>query len=128
MKIALGQMNPTVGDLAGNSQIMLRFAERAAAARADIIVFPELSLTGYPPRDLVEKASFLERVEDHLQAMAPKAPLPMIVGYTGRVASATGKQVLNSAAVIDKGQVVFRYSKMLLPIYHVFDDTQWLLR
>jgi len=53
MKIALGQINPTVGDLPGNARLMLQFAERAAAAHADIIVFPELSLTGYPPRDLV---------------------------------------------------------------------------
>ena len=127
MKIALGQINPTVGDLAGNSRLMLDFATRSAGENADIIAFPELSLTGYPPRDLVEKPSFLERVEDHLQALAQKAPLSMIVGYTGRVAAATGKQALNSAAVIDKGAVVFRQSKMLLPNYDVFDEARYFV-
>ena len=127
MKIALGQINPTVGDLGGNARLMLRFAERAAAARADLIAFPELSLTGYPPRDLVEKPSFLERVEDELQALAKLAPLAMIVGYTGRVASATGKQALNSAAVLDGGKVVFRQSKMLLPTYDVFDEARYFV-
>ena len=127
MKIALGQINPTVGDLAGNSALMLRFAERAAGAGADIIAFPELSLTGYPPRDLVEKPSFLERVEHHLQELAPKAPLAMIVGYTGKVASTTGKRALNSAAVIDEGKIIFRQSKMLLPNYDVFDEARYFV-
>ena len=127
MKIALGQINPTVGDLPGNSRLMLEFAQRAATAKADIIVFPELSLTGYPPRDLVEKHSFLDRVEDHLQSLATQAPMAMIVGYTGRVAASTGKQALNSAAVIDKGQVVFRQSKMLLPTYDVFDEARYFV-
>ena len=125
MKIALGQVNPTVGDLPGNSALMLQFAQRAAAAHADVIVFPELSLTGYPPRDLVEKPSFLERVEDQLQSLAKQAPLSMIVGYTGRVGSHTGKQALNSAAVIDNGEIVFRQSKMLLPNYDVFDEARY---
>ena len=127
MKIALGQINPTVGDLPGNSDLMLRFAERAANANADVIVFPELSLTGYPPRDLVEKPSFLERVEDQLQALAKQAPVSMIVGYTGRVGSKTGKQALNSAAVIDNGEIVFRQSKMLLPTYDVFDEARYFV-
>src|ERR1700710_196971 len=120
MKIALGQINPTVGDLSGNARLMLQFAERAAAGGADIIAFPELSLTGYPPRDLVEKPSFLERVEDNLQDLAKQTaalPIALIVGYTGKVGSATGKQALNSAAVLDQGKVVFRQSKMLLPTY-----------
>jgi len=66
MKIALGQINPTVGDLAGNVDLMLRFARDAAGRGATLIVFPELSLCGYPPRDLVEKESFLERSECEL--------------------------------------------------------------
>jgi len=130
MKIALGQINPTVGDLPGNARLMLQFAERAAAAGADIIAFPELSLTGYPPRDLVEKPSFLERVEDQLQQLAAETAhlaTALIVGYTGRVGSPTGKQALNSAAVIDRGQVVFRQSKMLLPTYDVFDEARYFV-
>jgi predicted amidohydrolase len=61
MRIALGQINPTVGDLPGNLALMLGFAKEAAARYAELIVFPELSVTGYPPRDLVEKPSFIER-------------------------------------------------------------------
>ena len=130
MKIALGQINPTVGDLPGNARIMLQFAHRAAAAKADIVVFPELSLTGYPPRDLAEKPSFLERVEDNLQNLAKQSanlPIAIIAGYTGRVGSPTGKQALNSAAVIDRGEVVFRQSKMLLPTYDVFDEARYFV-
>ena len=127
MKIALGQINPTVGDLPGNARLMLQFAERAAAAHADIIAFPELSLTGYPPRDLVEKPSFLERVEDQLQSLAKQAPVSMIVGYTGRAADKPGKQALNSAAVIDNREIVFRQSKMLLPNYDVFDEARYFV-
>ena len=63
MRIALAQINPTVGDLAGNVDRMTRAARDAAARGAEVVVFPELSLTGYPPRDLVEKPSFIERSE-----------------------------------------------------------------
>lgn len=130
MKIALGQINPTVGDLPGNARLMLEFTERAAAEKADIIAFPELSLTGYPPRDLVEKPSFLERVEDQLQQLATQTaalPTSLVVGYAGKVVSPTGKRALNSAAVIDRGQIVFRQSKMLLPTYDVFDEARYFV-
>ena len=70
MKIALGQINTTVGDLSGNVNLMVAAARRAAALGADLIAFPELSITGYPPRDLVEKESFLERSECELQRLA----------------------------------------------------------
>ena len=70
MRIALGQINPTVGDLAGNRDLMTRFAVRAAEAGAGLIVFPELSLTGYPPRDLVEKPTFLDGAEQALRELA----------------------------------------------------------
>src|SRR5207237_5190266 len=118
MKIALGQIDSTVGDLPGNVARMATFAGRAAALRADLIVFPELSITGYPPRDLVEKESFVERSECELQRLARETaelPLALICGYVGRSSEPTGKRVTNSAAILHRGQVVFRQTKMLLP-------------
>src|SRR3982074_3734129 len=118
MKIALGQINPTVGDLAGNVDRMVDFARRASEASADLIVFPELSVTGYPPRDLVEKESFLERSECELQRLAretARLPIALICGYVGKSAEQAGKRATNSAAILQRGKIVFRQTKMLLP-------------
>jgi len=128
MRIALAQINPTVGDLAGNVDLMTRAARDAAARNADIVVFPELSITGYPPRDLVEKPSFLEASESALARLARETSdlkLSVICGYVGRSQAETGKRALNSAAVIECGAVVFRQSKMLLPTYDVFDEARY---
>ena len=125
MRIALGQIDTTVGDLAGNVGLMTRFARRAAALKADLVVFPELSLTGYPPRDLVEKPSFLERTEKKLAKLAAETAdlaLAVIAGYAGRSGIANGRPAANRAALIRGGQVVFRQQKMLLPTYDVFDE------
>jgi len=127
MRIALGQINPTVGDLAGNLALMLRFAKEAAARKAELIVFPELSITGYPPRDLVEKPNFIERSERAVQQLAEAAkdlPISIIAGYVGRSHKPTGKQATNSAAVIRSGKVVMRQTKILLPTYDVFDEAR----
>jgi NAD+ synthase (glutamine-hydrolysing) len=127
MRIALGQINPTVGDLAGNLALILRFAREAAARKAELIVFPELSITGYPPRDLVEKPNFIERSERAVQQLAEAAkdlPISIIAGYVGRSHKSTGKQATNSAAVIRSGKVVMRQTKILLPTYDVFDEAR----
>jgi NAD+ synthase/NAD+ synthase (glutamine-hydrolysing) len=127
MRIALGQINPTVGDIPGNSDLCVDFARRAAARNADLIVFPELALTGYPPRDLVEKRGFIERSEaavEKLAAATKDLSLAVIAGYVGRSHSNTGKQATNSAAIIHAGQVLLRQVKMLLPTYDVFDETR----
>ena len=90
MKIALGQINTTIGDLTGNVDRMVAAARKAAALGADLVAFPELSLTGYPPRDLVEKESFLERSECELQRLARETaelPLTLICGYVGKSAA-----------------------------------------
>src|SRR5512145_2728435 len=70
MRVALAQINPTVGDLAGNVDRMIRVARESASLQVDTVVFPELSITGYPPRDLVEKESFLSRTESELERLA----------------------------------------------------------
>jgi NAD+ synthase (glutamine-hydrolysing) len=127
MRVALGQINPTVGDLAGNAALMLRFAREAAARGAHLIVFPGLSICGYPPRDLVEKPHFIERSERTVENLAREAadlPISIITGYVGRSRNPTGKQATNSAAVIRGGQIVMRQTKILLPTYDVFDDAR----
>src|ERR1700722_6602629 len=127
MRIALGQINPTVGDLSGNLALMVRFARDAAARRAEWSVFPELSITGYPPRDLVEKPNFIERSAAAVQQLADATrdlPISVIAGYVGKSQNSTGKQATNSAAVVRAGKVVMRQTKILLPTYDVFDEAR----
>jgi len=128
MRIALAQINPTIGDLTGNVERMTRFAREAAARGAEVVVFPELSIPGYPPRDLVDKSSFVEANERCLQELAAATAglnLSVICGYVGRSQAETGKRAMNSAAVLDSGEVLFRQSKMLLPNYDVFDEARY---
>ncbi len=128
MKIALAQTNTTVGDLGGNTQKIRTFAERAAQSGADVVVFPELTLTGYPPRDLLEKESFLERVEQHLERLAEETAnlkLAIICGTVTRTGSSSGNPIYNTAAVLEGGRVAFRQNKMLLPSYDVFDEKRY---
>src|ERR1700685_4153683 len=128
MRIALAQLNPTVGDLAGNVDRMTRAARDAAARGAEAVVFPELSITGYPPRDLVEKPAFLESCERQLDRLARETAdlgLSVICGYVGHSEAETGKRALNRAALIERGEVVFRQTKMLLPTYDVFDEARY---
>src|ERR1700722_497931 len=130
MRVALGQVNPVVGDIAGNLDLVVRFARDAAARHADLIVFPELSLTGYPPRDLVEKPSFIERSEAAVQDLAlatRELPIAIVAGYVGRSHESTGKRATNSAAIVRNGEVVMRQTKALLPTYDVFDEDRYFV-
>ncbi len=125
VKLALGQMNSTVGDLAGNAGKMVEFAGRARRAGADLIIFPELSLCGYPPRDLVEKPVFLERNQEQLERLAQEAAalnIQVICGFAGRAQGETGRAAANCAALLACGRVQFLQRKMLLPNYDVFDE------
>ena len=128
MKIALAQINTTVGDLCGNTQKVLSFSKRAAASAANVVVFPELTLTGYPPRDLLEKDSFLSQAEQHLEKLARETadlPLSIICGTVTRSGAAGGNPIYNSAVVIRGGRLVFQQNKMLLPSYDVFDEKRY---
>jgi NAD+ synthase/NAD+ synthase (glutamine-hydrolysing) len=127
MLIALCQINNTVGDLAGNRHLIETFAGEAARRGAGLAVFPELALTGYPPRDLVDKPSFIDRSMTELGALAKATaalPLGLVVGYVGRAPEGSARQAMNSAALIEGGQVRFVQSKMLLPSYDVFDESR----
>jgi NAD+ synthase (glutamine-hydrolysing) len=128
MRIALAQIDNTVGDLNANAAKILDFARQAERACAELVVFPELALTGYPPRDLVEKYSFLDRTEQALQTVARESAhlgLSLVLGYVGKSPVSSAIRAQNAAAVIENGQVVFRQCKMLLPNYDVFDEARY---
>ncbi len=125
MKIALAQFNPTVGDFDGNSARILDLAQQAKSRGADLAVFTELCLCGYPPQDLVERPAFLARNQSELKRLAKVIPLPSIVGFVGRAQDDTGKPAANSAALIANGRVLFEQRKMLLPTYDVFDESRY---
>jgi NAD+ synthase/NAD+ synthase (glutamine-hydrolysing) len=123
VKIALGQINPTVGDFSGNAQKIIDFAQRARSAGAGLILFPELSVCGYPPRDLVERPTFVARNRETVERIAVETNgIAVICGLVTPAHAETGKSVMNSAALLRDGKLAFLQSKMLLPTYDVFDE------
>ncbi len=125
MKIALAQFNPTVGDFAGNAARIRELACQARKRGADLAVFSELSLCGYPPLDLVERPAFVAQNRAVLERLAGEVPLPTLVGYVGKAQESTGKPIANSAALLGQGRIVFEQQKMLLPTYDVFDESRY---
>jgi NAD+ synthase (glutamine-hydrolysing) len=126
VKIALGQINPTIGDFSGNSQKIIEFARKAHISGAAMALFPELAVCGYPPRDLLEKPAFVARTSRTLDEIALKVPeITIICGFASPAAFESGKSVMNSAAVLREGKVQFVQSKMLLPTYDVFDELRY---
>jgi NAD+ synthetase len=125
MKIALAQLNPTVGDFAGNSAKILDFAQRAQQRGAALAVFSELCLCGYLPLDLIERPQFMDRNERELACLAKRLPIPAIVGYAARATGSTGKAAANAAALLANGRIEFVQHKMLLPTYDVFDESRY---
>jgi NAD+ synthase/NAD+ synthase (glutamine-hydrolysing) len=123
VKIALGQINPTIGDFSGNSARIIDFSKRARAAGASLILFPELSVCGYPPRDLVERSAFVENNRKAVEnIVAQTRGIAVICGVVTPAQAETGKSVMNSAVWLEDGKVVLQQSKMLLPTYDVFDE------
>ena len=129
MKIALAQINPTVGDFAGNTRKILEFASRAEAEGAGLVVFPELAVCGYPPADLLEKTVFVARAERAVDEIARWTDVPghpaVLCGTVMQAASSVGKQARNVAVLLDGGKVAFAQQKMLLPFYDVFDEQRY---
>ena len=123
MKIALGQINPTVGDFSGNANKIIDFSRRAREAGAGLILFPELSVCGYPPRDLVERPTFVAKNRESVDRIAAETKgIAVICGLVTPAQAETGKSVMNSAALLQDGKLAFLQSKMLLPTYDVFDE------
>jgi len=121
VRVALAQINPTVGDLAGNARLIMEWTERARAQGADLVCFPELAITGYPPEDLVLKPSF---VRDNIAALnniaAAAKDIALVVGFVDEEGD-----IYNSAAFIDDGAVKAVYHKVFLPNYGVFDEKRY---
>ncbi len=121
MRIALAQVNCRVGDVAGNADRLLAAAAEAQAAGADLLVTPELALSGYPPEDLLLRADFLQVCDAALQRLATEAPLAMLVGHPQR----EQERLYNSASLLRGGRVEAVYHKHCLPNYAVFDEVRY---
>ncbi|HVT98100.1 MAG TPA: NAD+ synthase [Acidobacteriaceae bacterium] len=128
MKIALAQIDPTVGDFSGNTAKIIEFTHRAQQGGADLVLFPELAICGYPPADLLEKPAFVARCGEaicEVARAAAKDGIGVIAGYVTAAEHGAGKHVMNSAALVRHGHVEFVQSKMLLPYYDVFDEQRY---
>ena len=126
MKIALAQLNTTVGDLAGNEARILAAYRRAEEAGVEMVVCPELSVTGYPPRDLLLKRRFISQNLEVLNRLAAATKkVGLLVGYVGENQSRPGREVTNSVALLQNGKIVATRVKTLLPSYDVFDEDRY---
>jgi NAD+ synthase (glutamine-hydrolysing) len=128
VKVALAQINPTIGDFEGNRRLVLAATAQAQAQAAELAIFPELALCGYPPKDLLERPAFVDAAADSLRALADAlagSETAVLVGFPERLASDAGHGLSNSAALIDGGRVVHLARKSLLPTYDVFDEWRY---
>jgi NAD+ synthetase len=126
MRVALAQLNPTVGDLTGNRKQIEEAAARAAAERADVLVVPELALTGYPPLDLLEREGFVRDQLRELDALAAASrEVAIVVGAAIPTEQREGKQLTNAAVLLQRGRRVATQAKTLLPTYDVFDENRY---
>jgi NAD+ synthase (glutamine-hydrolysing) len=145
LRLALAQVDPIVGDLAGNADLVVSWSKHAASRGAHLVAFPELMLTGYPPEDLVLRESFIEASATLIQSLAARltaeglGELGVIVGYlerphriasvsVSRSANAAHQLPCDAAAFLFRGQVVARYAKHHLPNYGVFDELRYFSR
>jgi len=122
LRVALAQLNTTVGDFEGNRALIVDAARRAAEVGADLVAFPELAITGYPPEDQLLRPSFIAEAERQLQALAAEAAglPPLIVGCLDFT-----DHLYNSAAIVHGGEILARYHKQRLPNYGVFDEERY---
>lgn len=126
MKIALAQINPTVGDISGNCRKIIDFANRARDAGAQVVVFPELAVVGYPPKDLLLKPQFVEENIRALETIAAETRgIEVIVGYAAKNEQPVGRPLHNAVAVLKDGGVSSVHFKTLLPTYDVFDESRY---
>jgi NAD+ synthase (glutamine-hydrolysing) len=130
MKITVAQLNPIIGDLKGNTEKILTAAKNAAQTGSRLLLTPELSLCGYPPRDLLLDPCFVENMQKHLEQLAAEIPaeIAILVGTVDLNTKASitgGKTLFNSIALIDNNQIKQIFHKRLLPTYDVFDEHRY---
>jgi len=126
MKIALAQINTTVGDIQGNRDRVIRVVESVESQGADLVVFPELCLTGYPPRDLLGLTGFVDANLAALREIASRAGrVAIIIGFVDRNNNDQGMEFHNSAAFLMGGRIEMVVNKTLLPTYDVFDEDRY---
>jgi NAD+ synthase (glutamine-hydrolysing) len=128
VKIALAQINPTVGDFTGNLEKIVAASRRAAESGARLTVFSELALCGYPPADFLEKPSFLARCRNAVDELAEATrllPTAVVAGVALPANGESGKRAVNAAVLVDKGRLVLEQHKRLLPFYDVFDEQRY---
>ena len=121
MKIALCQINPTVGAIKQNKELILKKYQEAINLGAELIVFPELALIGYPPQDLLLRNKFINNAAVALDEIAKQSTIPIIVGST----LVENDQLYNCSYVCANGQIINHYKKILLPTYDVFDEDRY---
>lgn len=125
MKIALAQINPTVGDISGNVEKIISFGHQAKLKGADLVIFPELAITGYPPKDLLLKSNFIKSNLEGLKRIAEElADIAVLVGFVAPNPG-NGRPVHNACAFIKEGRVQCVQHKSLLPTYDVFDEDRY---
>lgn len=126
MNIRIQQFNPTVGDLKGNSEAIFNFYRNAVEEDVDLIIFPELSLCGYPPMDLLERRDFIKACEEYYQSLAKKTSnTTLIIGAPVKNTAKNGRPLYNSAIVMQHGAISAIVHKTLLPTYDVFDEFRY---
>jgi len=126
MRIALAQINPVIGDLAANSRKHLDFISKARDAGANLVIFPELSVIGYPPKDLLLKPQFIDDTLAAVKAIAGKVRgIDAIVGLAQRNTDPVGRPLRNAAAFLRDGKILSTHFKTLLPTYDVFDESRY---
>jgi NAD+ synthase (glutamine-hydrolysing) len=126
VRVYVSQINPIIGDIAGNSAKILNAIHAAKADRSSIVIFPELALTGYPPRDLLLLPNFMDAVEEATEELAKATyGITAIVGMPRVNRFKVGKPLHNSAAVISEGRVLGYHDKILLPTYDIFDERRY---
>ena len=109
MRIAIAQINTTIGDIEGNGEKIRKAVEEAELVGADVVVFSEMTITGYPPRDLLEKESFVEANLQKLEEVAEwSQKIGIVCGFVDRNRGETGKGLFNAAALLSQGRILFR--------------------